>query len=216
MTTARIIRTKADIIEGVTHLLAECPHMRTAHGVVGIPPLRRRKGGFEGLAAIVVSQQLSKASADAIWCRLKQALVPFTPERLLTMAEEDVRAVGLSRPKIRTLRAVSEALVKKNLRLNAISKSSPEEIHAALTAVSGIGPWSADIYIMFCLGHADAFAPGDLALQLAAQDLTQSGQRLSTEELAELAESWHPWRSVAARLLWAYYAYTRRRGGLPV
>ncbi|MDX2202649.1 MAG: DNA-3-methyladenine glycosylase 2 family protein [Hyphomicrobiaceae bacterium] len=212
----RIIAAEADIAEGVAELRRLCPTMCKVHDLAGHPPLRRREAGFEGLARIIVGQQLSVASAAAIWTRTFAAVQPFTAERLLALAEADLARAGLSRPKIRTLRAVSQACVG-GLDLVALTAASDTEVHARLTEVSGIGPWTADIYLMFCLGRADAWAPGDLALQIAAQHAFGLKARPTREELAGLAERWRPWRGVAARLLWSYYAVTKQmRQAIPV
>ena len=142
--------------------------MRHVHDTAGHPPLRLRPAGFEGLARIIVGQQLSVASATAIWNRTVAAVRPFKPRALLALTDAELASAGLSRPKIRTLRAIAEACAD-GLDLAALARASDEEVHAALTQVVGIGPWTADVYIMFCLGRADAWAPGDLALQIAAQ-----------------------------------------------
>jgi DNA-3-methyladenine glycosylase II len=206
----RIITTEADIKAGVKALRRKCPTMRHVHDTAGDPPLRRRPAGFEGLARIIVGQQLSIASAAAIWERTAAACRPFEPATLLRLRDKTLAGAGLSRPKIRTLRAISAACTD-GLDLAALDDASDEEVHSALTAVVGIGPWTADIYIMFCLGRADGWAPGDLALQIAAQRALVLAERPGKDEMLELAERWRPWRGVAARLLWAYYAAVRAK-----
>jgi DNA-3-methyladenine glycosylase II len=201
----RIIATEADICAGVKALRRRCATMRHVHDTAGDPPLRRRPGGFEGLARIIVGQQLSIASAAAIWERTAAACRPFEPAALLRLTDTALTGVGLSRPKIRTLRAIATAC-SNGLDLAALDGVSDADIHTALTEVVGIGPWTADIYIMFCLGRADAWAPGDLALQIAMQRAMALSQRPDKDEMMELAERWRPWRAVAARMLWAYYA----------
>lgn len=216
-TVPGFIETEADIAKGVRALRRACPIMRRAHDIAGDPPLRRRPAGFEGLARIVVGQQLSTASAGAIWGRFVETVQPCTAITMLAASDEALRGVGLSRPKIRTLRALSAAVAAGTLDIEGLVSASDEDVHEALTAVSGIGPWTADIFIMFCLGRADAFAVGDLALQIAAQHVAGLQARPSPAELAELAERWRPWRGVAARLLWAYYPHMRKvQSGLPV
>jgi DNA-3-methyladenine glycosylase II len=201
----RIIATEADICAGVKALRRRCATMRHVHDTAGDPPLRRRPGGFEGLARIIVGQQLSIASAAAIWERTAAACRPFEPAALLRLTDTALTGVGLSRPKIRTLRAIATAC-SNGLDLAALDGVSDADIHTALTEVVGIGPWTADIYIMFCLGRADAWAPGDLALQIAMQRAMALSQRPDKDEMMELAERWRPWRAVAARMRWAYYA----------
>ena len=206
----RIIDTEADIRAGVKALRRKCPTMRHVHDTAGDPPLRRRPAGFEGLARVIVGQQLSIASAAAIWKRTAAACEPFEPVTLLRLADERLAGAGLSRPKIRTLRAIATACAD-GLDLAALAGASDEEVHAALTAVVGIGPWTADIYIMFCLGRADAWAPGDLALQIATQQALGLAERPGPDAMTEIAERWRPWRAVAARMLWQFYLSAPRR-----
>jgi DNA-3-methyladenine glycosylase II len=208
--TARRIGSDADVLAGVRALRRKCPTMRLVHDTAGDPPLRLRPAGFEGLARIIVGQQLSVASATAIWNRTVTAVRPFRPRRLLALGDAELASAGLSRPKIRTLRAIAEAC-GNGLDLKALERASEEDVHAALTEVVGIGPWTADVYIMFCLGRADAWAPGDLALQVAAQRALGLAERPTADELRQIAERWRPWRAVAARMLWAYYAATKQK-----
>jgi len=207
---ARRIRTKADLRAGVATLVGACPHLSRVHAVAGAPPLRRRPAGFKGLARIIVGQQLSVASAAAIWDRLEARVQPFTAQELLTVPDRDLRAAGLSRVKIATLRGLARALDDGTLDLDALTHAPDEIIHAELTALKGIGPWTADIYILFCLARADAWSPGDLALQYAVRDALDLDARPGLDEMVAIAEAWRPWRSVAARLLWAYYGVQRR------
>lgn len=206
----RIIEADTDLIEGVRALRRKCAILRRVHDQAGHPPLRRRQAGFEGLARIIVGQQVSVASAEAIWGRTFLAIQPFEPAVLLALKDRQLAAAGLSGPKIRTLRAMSEATAG-GLDLMRLDHLSDEDVHAALTAVNGIGPWTADIFLMFCLGRADAWASGDLALQLAAQDAVGLKEKPDKEAMLELAERWRPWRGVAARLLWSYYAVVKQR-----
>ncbi len=207
----RIIASEEDIRAGVKALRRKCPTMRHVHDTAGDPPLRRRPAGFEGLARVIVGQQVSIASAAAIWERTAAACQPFEPATLLRLTDRRLAAAGLSRPKIRTLRAIATAC-RDGLDLTALERASDEEVHAALTAVVGIGPWTADIYIMFCLGRADGWAPGDLALQVAMQRAFAFAERPGKDDMMTLAERWRPWRGVAARLLWAYYAALKAKG----
>jgi DNA-3-methyladenine glycosylase II len=213
---ARIVESDLDVRNGVRALRRKCAVMRRVHDLAGDPPLRLRPAGFEGLARIIVGQQLSVASASAIWARTVEACRPFEPAVMLALKDKHLAGAGLSRPKIRTLRAISEACTN-GLDLTRLDRASDEEVHAALTAVTGIGPWTADVYIMFCLGRADGWAPGDLALQIAAQHALELDERPDKVAMLQLAERWRPWRSVAARLLWGYYAAVKaKRTAVPV
>jgi DNA-3-methyladenine glycosylase II len=211
----RLIESEADLDEGLMALCRD-PLWQEVSRIAGPLPLRRSVGGFRGLADIIVSQQLSVASANAIWARVEAQFVPLAPASFVAADEDSYRAAGLSRPKQRTLRALAEAFHHGHLTEADISEGPAHEIHGRLTALSGIGPWTADIYLMFCLGHADAFAPGDLALQEAAKIAFGLPTRPKAEELAQMAQDWSPWRGVAARLLWAYYRAVKSREGAPV
>lgn len=201
----RVIETEADIRVGAQALRKLCPVMKRVHGVVGDPPLRRHASGFVGLAQVVVSQQLSAASANAIWKRTVLVVDPFDAPTLLEREVAALRTAGLSQGKVRTLRAAADAIVAGALDLE--TPVPDDELREALLAISGIGPWTADIYTMFCLGHADGFAAGDLALQVAAQRAFGLDERPSARELEDLAERWRPWRGIAAQLLWSFYAH---------
>ena len=217
MSPHRLIVSLDDIEAGMRHLKRACPHMRAAHKLAGLPPLRRERGGFEGLARIVVGQQVSVASANAIWGRVFAGVQPFTPEVMAGSSEAELRAFGLSRPKIVTLTKLAQFLVDETQFLTSLDAHHDDAVREKLVALPGIGPWTADIYLMFCLGRADSFAPGDLALQIAAQGLMALDERPDPKVLADIAERWRPWRGVAARMLWAYYAAVKRsNSGAPV
>ena len=207
--TGRIIETLADVEEGADHLERLCPRLAHARQMTGPLPLRRKPEGFAELLSAIVSQQVSTASAAAIWGRMKAAGLTG-PRKIMWASDDDLREVGLSRQKIRYARALAEARIDfKGLR------DKPDaEVVATLTQVPGIGVWTAEIYAMFSLGRADVFAPGDLALQEAARVLYGLPQRPKDREFRAMAEAWRPWRSVAARLLWAYYRVDKQREGI--
>lgn len=208
------ITSNADLEEGMAALAALHPHWEALIARTGLPPLRLREGGFPGLASIIVSQQLSVASARAVWARFASVFVPMTPQRFLAASDDDMRLSGLSRPKQRALAALAAALVERRLVLEALPDMTAGDVHLALTAISGIGPWTADVYLLFCLGHRDGFAAGDLAVQEAARHAFGLPARPRAAELATMAEAWRPWRGVAVRLLWADYAVLRKREGI--
>jgi DNA-3-methyladenine glycosylase II len=213
---AEFIHTEDDLDAGLAALLAGDPRFAAVLATVGRPPLRRRPAGFAGLAAIVVAQQLSTASAGAILGRLTAAFDPFDHAAVMRARADRLRRIGLSAGKIRTLRAIARALDRRELDLEALVHREADEAHAALTAIHGIGPWTADIYLLSCLGHADAWPGGDLALQEAARLAFALERRPSTKDMAEIAEPWRPWRAVAARLLWTYYRAVKQREGAPI
>ena len=209
------------LIDGEAALALALDRLRALDPVVvdhlvavgGPPPLRLRQPGFSGLAAIIVSQQVSTASANAIFGRLETAVDPLSAERLLATPEATLRGAGLSFGKIRALRAAAEAVVSGALPLAGLGAMAAEEAHRALCTVKGIGPWSADIFLLFCLGHPDAWPAGDLALQEAAKVALELEVRPGTAELERIGDRWRPCRGVAARLLWAYYRVIRQGHG---
>lgn len=211
----RSIRTEKDLKEGVAALVGSCAHLARVHALAGDPPLRRRPAGFKGLARVIVGQQLSIASAGAIWQRLEAQVRPFTTESLLAAPDKDLRLAGLSAGKIATLRGVAESVTNGSLDLDALKRARECLIHAKLTALKGIGPWTADIYMLFCLARADAWSPGDLALQVAVRDAFALEARPDQALMIEIAEAWRPWRAVAARMLWSYYAFRRKTVDAP-
>ena len=211
---ARHIESVSDIADGVRYLRRRCRTMRRVHDIAGDPPLRRMTPDLEGLARIVVAQQLSTASAAAIWRKTEAVILPFSATTILALDDAALRGAGLSAPKIRTLRATADAVADGGLDFPRLARMDDDEIRSVLTAIKGVGPWTADIFLMFCVGRADAFAGGDLALQLAAQTAFQLNERPRSEQLIELADRWQPWRGVAARLLWTYYATTKGRAGI--
>lgn len=207
--TMRVLETDADVAEGCAWLCRQCDRMAEARAAAGPPPLRRRSGGYPALLQAIVSQQLSVASADAVWGRVA-ALGAEDPQKLLALEEAALRTAGLSRQKIAYARALAEA----DLDYAALAEVPEAEAVAQLTAVKGIGAWTAEIYLMFAVGRPDVFAPGDLALQEAARVLYGLEARPKPKAFAEMAEAWSPWRSVAARILWAYYRHIKDREGV--
>ena len=210
------IDTEADIALGLRTLVAADPRLAMLVEAAGPIPLRRRPGGFAGLASIIVSQQLSTASAAAIWGRLSAAFDPLDDGALRRARSTKLKRIGLSAPKIRTLKAVAKAIERGMLDFDALVSLPADDAHAVLTSVHGIGPWTADIYLLFCLGHADAWPAGDLALQEATRIAFALPSRPTAKHMVPLAEPWRPWRGVVARLLWAYYRAAKGREAAPV
>jgi DNA-3-methyladenine glycosylase II len=209
------IGTEADLDLALAALGKADPRLPPLVAAAGRPPLRRRSDGFAGLAAIIVSQQLSTASAGAIWARLAAAFDPLTPEAIVRVRPPRLKRIGLSAAKIRTLKAIARAVMRGELAFARLAEHAAEEAHATLTAIHGIGPWTADIYLLSCLGHPDAWPAGDLALQEAARLAFGLRTRPTAKDMVALAESWRPWRAVAARVLWTYYRFRKGREGAP-
>ncbi len=209
MSVGRIIRGPDCVAEGAAWLAAREARFAAALDVVGKLPLRRTDEGFGRLLQAIVGQQVSTASAAAIWARLEGAGM-VEPAAVVAAGEERLRALGLSRQKARYAVALAEAGVD----YDALRGMPDAEVVRVLTAVPGIGVWTAEIYAMFSLGRADVFAPGDLALQEAARTLFALEARPSERVLRGMAEAWSPWRSVAARILWAWYRVEKGRAGV--
>lgn len=205
----RIIHSDACVAEGADWLARHEPRFAVALEQCGPLPLRRKPDGFGELLSAIVSQQVSVASANAIWNRLIAAQL-ITQNQVLAASEEDLRAAGLSRQKIRYAKALAEEAID----FTALRDLETEQVIKTLTRVTGIGVWTAEIYAMFSLGRADVFAPGDLALQEAAKVLFDLPERPTEPRLRKLAQNWSPWRSVAARILWAYYHVAKDREGI--
>ncbi|MBO6882154.1 MAG: DNA-3-methyladenine glycosylase 2 family protein [Marivita sp.] len=205
----RLIETEACVAEGADWLAKAEPRFAAALELTGPLPLRRRPDGFGQLLSAIVSQQVSVASARAIWAKLEEAGA-VTPEAVLQYDQDGLRELGLSRQKARYACALAEA----GIDYDALRQARNDEVIKALTAVTGIGVWTAEIYAMFSLGRADVFAPGDLALQESARVLFDLPERPKEKPLRQMAEAWSQWRSVAARALWAYYHVAKDREGI--
>ena len=204
----RIIETPDCVAEGAAWLAAQEPRFAQALELTGPLPLRRRKDGYRALLDAIVSQQISVAAADGIWERMRQAGA-CSQAGIQRMSDEELRACGLSRQKIRYARE----LAKSGISFKGLRDRPNDEVIAELTQVTGIGVWTAEIYAMFSLGRADVFAPGDLALQEAAKILFELDERPKDKALRTMSEAWSPWRGVAARLLWSYYRVAKAREG---
>lgn len=205
----RVITSDACVAQGAQWLAAQDPRFARAMDEVGSLPLRLKPQGFDQLLNAIVGQQVSTASAAAIWARLEQA--DLTSEaRIAAAQDDDLRAAGLSAQKMRYARALAQAQID----YAQLAHLPTGDVIAALTKVTGIGQWTAEIYAMFSLGRADVFAHGDLALQEAARILLDLPERPKEKAMREIAEMWSPWRSVAARLLWAYYRVAKNREGI--
>ena len=199
----------AEALAALDHL--DAAFMATIRAAGDLPRLRRREPGFAGLAQIIVSQQVSTASANAIFGRLQARLPVLVARAILVTSDEDLRSCGLSAPKIRTLRAIAEAVRDGHLDFGALAEAEAETAHTTLCAIKGIGPWTADIFLLFCLGHGDAWPVGDLALQEGARLALGLATRPDAKALLAIGERWRPLRGVVAHCLWAHYSHRRAR-----
>lgn len=196
---------EASLYEAVAVLIATDQHLAAVVNRYGPPPLWAREPGFPTLIHIILEQQVSLASARAAFDRLLAAVSPLTPAGLLTLDDTTLRALGFSRQKAGYARHLAQALLEGKLDLDHLAQQEDAAVRSALLALKGIGPWSADIYLLMALRRPDIWPVGDLALQLAAQRVKQLPARPTPDEMETLAEPWRPWRAVAARLLWHHY-----------
>jgi DNA-3-methyladenine glycosylase II len=210
------LHTEADLLAGLAELVKLDPRLAPVAETAGAFSLRRREGGYAGLCAIVCGQQVSVASAAAMRDRLFAAFVPFGHESVTAARTDKLKRLGLSNAKIKSIKEIAKAVGKGAIDLNAVGEMEADAAHALLTALHGVGPWTADIYLLFCLGHADAFPAGDLAVQEAARIALALRERPDAKQLTKIAEAWRPWRGVAAHLLWAYYHAVKKRDVVPV
>lgn len=204
-----------DIAAGLDALCAVDPRLVAVRRMAGEVPLRLTEPGFSSLASIIVSQQVSRASADAIFGRFVKLVDPLTPEGVLSAGEAIFREAGFSRPKQRAMLAAAGA-VAEGLDLIHLCGLEAEDAISKLTAVPGIGPWTAEVYLLFAAGHPDIFPARDVALQTAVGHALGMETRPGDKELTRIAESWSPWRGIASRLFWAYYRETKGRDAAPI
>ena len=208
------LNTQADLEDAIHVLVEQDPRLKPVFELTGMPALRQREPGFAGLAAIICGQQLSTASAAAIWGRLTAAFDPFDHAALLKARVDRLGRLGLSAAKIKTLKNIARELVAERLNLDVLAEEDADAAHNTLTSLHGIGPWTADIYLLFCLGHGDAWPAGDLAVQEAVKIGLRLKTRPTPKQMVPLAEPWRPLRGAAAHLWWAYYRVLKKREGV--
>jgi DNA-3-methyladenine glycosylase II len=205
------VATRAHLNKAVAHLLDADKRLHPVMTRAGALPFRaRREEGFEALVSIVVSQQLSVAAADTIFGRVKQKVSPFAPAELLATAPETLRACGLSAPKQKHMKSIATAILDGTLDLERLRTMGDEDARAHLTAVKGIGPWTADIYLMASLGRADIWPVGDVGLQAAIHRALNLRKRPNEKQMEKLSKPWRPWRTVAARMFWIHEDLIRK------
>ena len=211
------ITSEVDIAAGLDALVELDPRLGEIIARAGPVPLRLQPAGFAGLAEIVVSQMVSKASASAIFGRLVEKLGgEVSGAGVMALGADGLFGVGLSRAKASTLLAIADAELAGGLDLQGVCRMATADALAHLTAVKGVGPWTAEVYLMFCAGHPDIFPVGDIALVHAVHHAFAHDAKLKGRNLAAFAECWAPWRSVAARLFWAFYSQALRRAADPL
>lgn len=205
----RIIVRPSCLEEGAAWLSQVEPRFAAILPVISPLPLRLKPDGFGPLLHIILGQQVSVASANALWSKL-QAADMTTPNAIQSVTQDDLRGLGLSQQKA----GYAYALADAKIDFDALHYLPSADVIKTLCAVKGIGMWTAEVYTMFSLGRTDVFAPGDMAIQEAAKLLFDLPERPNERTLRKMADAWSPWRSVAARLFWAYYASTKQKDGI--
>ncbi len=197
--------TRNTLIEGVNELTQKDQSLARIVSQYGLPPLRLRSQGFHTLIHIILEQQVSLASAKAAYKRLEERLTTITPSKFLTLSDDDLKQIGFSRQKTNYSRELAFALKSGSLDLSGLSKLSDQKVRHRLMQIKGIGPWTADIYLVVALGRSDIWPNGDLALAAAIEQLYGLSKRPSSKQMHRMSQKWRPWRAVAARLLWHFY-----------
>ncbi|PJG54688.1 DNA-3-methyladenine glycosidase [Bradyrhizobium forestalis] len=208
------LETQSDLEEAVHALIKRDSRLKPVLEIAGMPALRRREPGFTGLAHIVCGQQLSTASASAIWGRLSAAFDPFDHDAVRRARTDRLGRLGLSAAKIKTLKHLAREITAQRLNLDVLAEEDADAAHHTLIALPGIGPWTADVYLLFCLGHGDAWPAGDLAVQEGIRIGLGLQARPTEKQMAPLAEPWRPLRGAAAHLWWSYYRAVKKREGV--
>lgn len=199
----------SDVSAATRALARKDAGLRCAATAIGAPHIRRRDGGFQGLFRIIVEQQVSVPSAQAIWKRCTTGLDCLSPQAVAALSVDDLRALGLSTPKARYVAGIAQAAVAGAIDFEGLSRLDDESAAAALVALKGVGPWTAAIYLLFCEGRVDIWPPNDVALKHAYG--AAAGAPVDQRFLDEKAAEWAPWRGVAAHVLWTFYAHLKGR-----
>ncbi len=199
-------------IAGLKALVDRDADMARAFRLAGAPKPRRRPPGFGSLLRIIVNQQVSQQAGQAIWARLEEGLGAVSADAVLGRSERRLRAFGLSRAKARNARTLAGMVASREIDLGRLERLDDEAARAELTRAPGVGPWTADIYLMFALGRPDIWPAGDLALAAAAGRLLGRKRRPTPKQLLAIGNAWRPWRSAAAVMLWHYYRHLRAGG----
>jgi DNA-3-methyladenine glycosylase II len=197
--------TRTGLLEGVNNLVQTDNGFARIVSQYGPPSLWKRPQGFPTLIHIILEQQVSLASAKAAYNKLRERLTPIRPSKFLQLSDDELKKIGFSRQKTRYGRELALALTNGSLDLSSLNKRSDRDVKNQLVQIKGIGPWTADIYLIVALGRPDVWPDGDMALAAAIKQLKDLSQRPSSKQMRRMSQKWRPWRAVAARLLWHYY-----------
>ena len=199
------LREISDLEKSVIELCRLEPRFQTVIDQHGLPSLRTSPQGLEGLLMIVTEQFLSLQAAAAIWAKVRKGVEPFDAETILNLSAEELLSLGLSRAKAKTFQEIARRFLNGELDFKALEKYDEQNVAKQLCALPGVGPWTADIYLLSVMGASDAWPAGDLALRIAVQDFLKLNDRPEIKDMPRYAEAWRPHRAVAARLLWSHY-----------
>lgn len=207
--------TRNTFVEAVAELARRDAGLRAVVERFGAPPVLRRRGGYATLVLLILEQQVSLGSARAAFQRLAAAAGEVTPERVARLSDRRFREAGVSRQKTGYIRHLGQCVADGTLRVDRLGRMPDDDVRLRLTRVRGVGPWTADVYLLMCLMRPDVWPVGDVALQAAAREILDLPERPGAEELTAVGERWRPYRSVAARILWHHYLNTvrKRQGG---
>jgi DNA-3-methyladenine glycosylase II len=208
---AKTFETQNDLNRAIRALVKQDPRLARVVALTGMPTLRRRESGFAGLARIITGQQVSTVAATAIWGRVSQAFEPFSAEAIHRATPARLGKLGLSAAKTRALKSIAKEILDGSLDLGALATLDADAAHARLTALHGVGPWTADVYLLFCLGHRDAWPAADLAIQEGMRIGLELAARPTTKQATTLGDHWRPYRGAAAHLWWATVHASRAR-----
>ena len=208
--------SRLTLLKGVGELAKRDQDLAKIASTYGPPPLWEREQGFHTLIHIILEQQVSLASAKAAYNRLEEAVDRLEPENFLKLTDEELKQIGFSRQKTRYGRELANAIIDGSLDLSGLDKLEDKDAKVQLMKVKGIGPWTADIYLLMALGRPDIWPEGDLALEVAIQRLKGWLRRPTPEEARNMSDEWQPWRAVAARLLWHFYLSERKKDVPPI
>ncbi|MDP3738978.1 MAG: DNA-3-methyladenine glycosylase 2 family protein [Hyphomonadaceae bacterium] len=210
------VTDRKQLTRAVKDLAKQCTIIEAAYDYVGVPEWRVRPGGYAGLARIIAYQQLSTKAAGTIWGRVEVLLGKVTPGTVLAADIDALRACGMSRPKISHIRSIATAIEDGSLNLKRVTRASDADAQAELVAVKGIGPWTADVYLMSALGRWDVFPHADIGLSEAYRMIAGERKRHPPKKFLKTGERWRPYRGVAAHMLWSYINAAReaQRGGV--
>jgi DNA-3-methyladenine glycosylase II len=205
------VHDEAELAVAIKALAKACPAMKRAHRAIGVPVWRTREPNYAGLAGIIAYQQVSTRAAATIWGRVVKRLGRVTPKAVLAADIDDLRADGLSRPKISHIRSIAMAVEDGSLSFRRLARASDDAARAELVAVKGVGPWTADVFLMFALGRHDVFPHADIGLSEAYRMLAEEKRRRPPNDFLQVGERWRPYRGVAAVVLWAYIGHVRQQ-----